>query len=114
MRWYKQLYIGNKAKEKSKKIISNIKKNKIQIDIFVLTLAINGKDLIDIYPSNVLRQSYYKNQDLLVVGIAKGHDEAIKIVESIVIEVYNATGKYEIRDYILQGDNACDVNDIGE
>jgi len=102
MQWYKNLYVSENAKEKQSKIISNIRKNKLQYDIFVLTLAINGKDLIDIYPVYELKQEYYKKKDMFVIGIAKGKDEAISLVEEIVMDVYNETGSCDIKKYLTK------------
>ena len=38
----------------------------------------------------------------LVVGITKGYDEAVELVEQIVQEVYDQTGTCDIRSYILE------------
>ena len=47
-----------------------------------------------------LLQPGYPREDRMVVGIAKGFDEAVELVEKISREVYDATGDLEIRDYI--------------
>ena len=43
---------------------------------------------------------YYKH--LYVVGITKGYEEAVELVEQIVQEVYDQTGGCNIRSYILE------------
>ena len=100
MEWYKKLYVGAGAEDKQRKIISNIRKNKFQYDIFVLTLAINGKDLIDIYPAQELLQEYYRHKNLFIIGIARGRGEAISLVEKIVMDVFKMTGTCDVRDYL--------------
>ncbi len=37
-----------------------------------------------------------------MVGITKGYDEAVELVEQIVQEVYDQTGTCDIRSYILE------------
>ena len=40
-------------------------------------------------------------EDLFVVGIASGYDEALKLVKQITEEVYEETGRTDIRNYLL-------------
>ena len=42
----------------------------------------------------------YVSEGRMVVGIAKGFEEAVELVEEISREVYDATGDLELRDYI--------------
>jgi len=100
MKWYRCLYIGEQAKKDRHRIISKIRHNKLQAGIYVITLAFNQRDLLDIYPSYVLRQKYFQKQDYLIVGIAKGYKEAVELATTIVTEVYTETGTFGIREYI--------------
>ena len=45
-------------------------------------------------------QPAFPEQDLFVVGITKGYEEAVELVEEISREVYDATGDLELRNYI--------------
>ena len=63
--------------------------------------ASNGVDLFDICHSSITMQSYYKEHELYVVGIANGKKEAMKLVQVIVEDIYRKTGSYEnIRAYL--------------
>ena len=47
-----------------------------------------------------LLQPGYPREGRMVVGIAKGFEEAVELVEEISREVYDATGDLELRNYI--------------
>lgn len=100
MRWYRHLYMGEQARKSRYRIVGKIRWNKLQMDVYVITLSSNQKDLLDIYPSYVLRQKYFQKQEYLIVGIAKGYEEALEVAARIVTEVYTETGAFGIREYI--------------
>ncbi|MGN0383912.1 MAG: hypothetical protein ACI4DS_06550 [Eubacterium sp.] len=100
MKWYDNLYIGEKALNSSKDIINKIKSRKFQMDIYVLTTSSTDKNIMDIYPSYVLLQKYFFKTDIIILGIAKGREEAMGLMQNIIMEVYNATGNFDIKQYI--------------
>ena len=103
MKWYNELYLGENVIKRKRKIINNIRFNKPQLGVYVITLATNEKNSLDIYPSNVLLQKYYKKRDLTIVGIAEGREESLMLVQRIVMDCYNQTGQYLVKE--LVGDN---------
>ena len=101
MRYYKHLYLAEGLKKKEK-IIRKLEEKKLQINIHVITLARNEKNQLEIYNSMVFLQPDFPYDDLLVVGIAKGYEDAVEMVEEIAQEVYNKTKGADIRSYILE------------
>lgn len=51
MTWYDDLYVGESIVHKTKKIKWKICHNAGQINIYVITLASNGQNLLDIIPA---------------------------------------------------------------
>ena len=100
MTWYEDLYVGESIVHKTNKIKWKIRHNAGQLNIFVITLASNEKNLLDIIPARELLQKAYPKKGLFVVGLAKGYDEAVEVATSIVDEVYHQTGAFEIRSYL--------------
>ena len=47
-------------------------------------------------------QKGYPKKDMVVVGLAKGYDEAIEVAASIVDEVYHSTGTFAVRTYLAE------------
>lgn len=100
MKWYKNLYVGEGIKPKAKQIINRIKKNKPTIDVYVIALASNPENQLDIIPSMELLQKGYPTEQIRVIGLAKGKAEALQIVTSLVDEIYQKTGDVKVLDYL--------------
>ena len=95
MRWYKHLYVGQKAKKKRFTIIQNIRKGRFQAGVHVITPASCGENLMDIYPASLLL-----TEDLLILGIAADYYEALEVARDIVDEMYHTTGRFSIREFL--------------
>lgn len=100
MTWYENLYVGESIVHKTNKIKWKIRHNAGQIDIYVIALASNEKNLLDIIPSQELLQKGYPKKQLYIVGLARGYDEAMEVAVSIVDEVYRRTGGFQVREYL--------------
>lgn len=100
MEWYKKLYTGESIQDKSEKIKWNINHNAGQIQIYIISLASNPKNLLDIIPAWEVMQKGYPKKNLFIVGLAKGWGEAVEVVERIVLEVYENTGGFRVREYL--------------
>ena len=102
MIWYKDLYVGESIVHKTKKVKWKIMHNAGQIGIYVITLAFNRQNLLDIIPSYELMQKEYPKKDMVIVGLAKGYDEAVEVAASIIDEVYRSTGTFDLRTYLAE------------
>lgn len=100
MRWYKDLYTGESIRRRQKKVKWKILHNAGQLHVYVITLASNPENLLDIIPSRELLQKRYPSRTLCVVGLAGSYEEALEVAGHIVSEVYSATGEFDIRGYI--------------
>ena len=72
------------------------------MNIHIITLARNEKNQLEIYNSMILLQPDFPHDDFFVVGLAKGYEDAVEMVEEIAREVYNKTKGADIRSYILE------------
>lgn len=102
MTWNEDLYVGESIIHKTGRVKWKIRHNAGQIDIYVITLASNEQNLLDIIPAQELLQPAYPKQDLVVVGLAKGYDEALEVAASIVDEVFKNTKTFAVRTYLSQ------------
>ena len=100
MRWYKNLFFGENARKRAAKIVGKIKRGQFQPDVYVLTLPSGEQNLLEIYPSYILLQDYFKEQDLLIVGLACGYEEAGQLAASIVDQVYQNNGNVAVKEYL--------------
>lgn len=65
MEWYDELYVGESIRQKEKKIRWKIRHNAGQINIYVITLASNPQNLLDIIPSHELLQKGYRRRGFM-------------------------------------------------
>jgi len=47
-------------------------------------------------------QKEYPKKDMVIVGLAKGYDEAVEVAASIIDEVYRSTGTFAVRTYLAE------------
>ena len=108
MRWYRNLYLGDNAKKAKYKVFGRIRKGRFTSDTFLITLPSSEENLLDITSANFLLQPYFKKKEnrenLYVLGIADGKDEALEVVRTIIDEVYTNTGSFNISGYLHFGD----------
>ena len=102
MRYYRHLYLEEKLKKKKEKLIQRLESGRFQPGVHLVTLADGEGKHLEILNSALFLQPSFPKEDLFVVGITKGYEDALELVEKIVQEVYNKTNGTDIRSYILQ------------
>lgn len=100
MIWHKQLYVGEGIGNHAEKVKWKIRHNAGQRSIYVIALASNRQNLLDIIPAQELLQKAYPKKQMYVVGLAKGYEEALETAAKIVLEVYKNTGGFALREYL--------------
>ena len=78
-------------------IISEGKKN--SPTLYCIILASDGHNLFEIIGCNELRFNYYRKRDLFVVGLTYSYKNAVELVTSIIMEVYEKTGAFDVHSY---------------
>ncbi|MCI7812333.1 MAG: hypothetical protein SO016_13395 [Lachnospiraceae bacterium] len=100
MEWYPQLYVGKQVSKKRKQIVWKIRHHKKVYDVYLITLASNGKDMFDIFLAGYFSFPALERNCPLIVGIAGSHFEAVNLAVTIVEEVYRKTGNADARTYL--------------
>ena len=101
MRWYEDLYVGYNLLDKKRQVIRKIKNGKPQLNKYVITLPQNDYDTLEIYTSNILNQKWYRDSDMVVVGITEGMEEAMDMIQLIIMDCLNDTGEVKVKKYIM-------------
>ena len=96
-------YLGNGiSPEKLDKIKRKIEKKPLMTDYYLVTLAGNERDLLDIYSSRYLGQKYYEDHIPYVCGIADNHGDAVRLVEQIVKDCLSMRGDLQVRVFVTE------------
>lgn len=99
VQWANKLYIGDKIKKKASHVIDSINNGKKTINVCCIAFASQPDNLFDIMNANELLSPHYKNINIKIIGLAKDKDEAIDLVHGMIMEVYKATGDFDVRSY---------------
>lgn len=105
MIWYENLYIGESISKKNAKIRRlkrKVNQNAYLFNIFIIVLCRYGTNLLEIIPAIELRQKSYPKQNLYIVGLAKGYDEALETAARIITDVYKKTGGFQVKRCLMQ------------
>lgn len=100
MTWYENLYIGENVKKRAPRVIRALKRGKSAVRAYVIALASNPANLLDLYPAFVLRQEHFQTERLSIVGIAADKEEAMEVAAVIVEETLCCTGSTDVRKYL--------------
>ncbi len=99
MTWYEHLYTGASISDVPK-IKRQIRHRRPVRELFLITLASNAQNLLDIVPAWNLCLKGYPREEMRVVGLARGYGEAVELVRQIVQEAYDHTGDTDVRSYL--------------
>ncbi len=100
IRWMEGLYLGEGVEKKHRKIQEDMERGKLRWHVYVLMLSTNPQNQLDILSSAFLKQPYYRHQELMVVGLASGYPEALTVLQRIVADAVQATGKADLRAFL--------------
>ena len=99
--FYHNLYVSECWQKKKGKIVKRLKENKLQPQVYVITLSQGEQNQLEFFSSVLLKQSIFEHSKLFVIGIADGYDEELFLVEEIVQDVYQETKSANARQFLL-------------
>ncbi len=105
MLWYGHLYMGEKARKHRFSIIRNIRRGAFCPGIYVITPPSNGNNILDIYPAYMLSMRSCRKEELRIMGIADGYQEALILAGTIVSEMYERTGRFCLEEFLAERRN---------
>lgn len=77
-------YISEILQRKKNKIIERIRRQKNIPFLYCVTLPLWKSAVLEIYEYNELLSDFYQNQEIVIVGLAAGKDDALVITKRIV------------------------------
>lgn len=101
MYWYNKLYLGDNVKDETE-LVKKLKNRQPVLSAYLLVLTRERGKLIDIVHNIALLQGLYTVQeadDILIIGVALGKRDALRLVRDIIDEVYTKTGEVNLHSY---------------
>ena len=99
MRLAENLYTTEKTKKMLPRIMHKIRTGKLQSGIWLITIASNENNLLDIFQSLYYLQPMFQKMNPDIVGIAENEDAAKELLLQITSDVYRKTGSFDVRTY---------------
>jgi len=97
--WRVPLYVSDSAREKKRKLMSDIRAHRLHPGAYVIVLAANGTDLLDLIPAFMLSKDGYRGHSIRVLGLAIGRKDAMELAARMIGDVYDKTGGFDVRGY---------------
>ncbi|WP_313129259.1 hypothetical protein [Anaerocolumna sp.] len=103
IKWAKNLFLSENITPKKKaKIIKNIEKKNLLLEVYCITFASNPENLFDIMNANEFLFPYYSRKEIQILGIALSKKEAFELVKDMLEEIYRETGGFQVREYFKE------------
>ncbi len=102
MLWYRHLYMGEKARKHRFSIIQSIRKESPLSGVYVITPPSDEHNVLDIYPSCMVKAGGWRKKELRILGIAEGYQEALCLAGTIVGEMYKRTGRFCLDEFLAE------------
>ena len=87
MRFYKRLYVGSSVKKKRRQIVWKLKTGKVMPNVYCIALA-NNQDMLEIY---------HRKYPPYIIGIAGSYQEAVELIQTMLMDTMELTGTYDVR-----------------
>ena len=103
MKVVKKLYVGESAKKDKRKILRGLEKKELQPFVYVITLPVGKHGVLDLLPAFSLKYPFFftgKSEELKIVGIARGREEALQLTAKIAMDTFEATGGFDVGVYL--------------
>lgn len=99
--FHSNLYIADELSAEKKQVIKKLKQGKLQIGVHVIAIPQGEQDMLEIFPSYVLLQDYYKGLNIHVVGLAGDHESALTLVEQMTNDCLKQRDDADVRAYFM-------------
>ncbi|MBO4324303.1 MAG: hypothetical protein J5845_02725 [Lachnospiraceae bacterium] len=98
----KNLIIPAEQEEKRKKMTAQLtKRHPSERTLYCVILPTTGSGILEVIPLFALRLEA-KDHDITILGVSEGRENALKLVESMIGEVYRETGAFDVEKYFLK------------
>ena len=99
MRFAINLYTTEKTKKMLPHIMRKTYERKLQPKLWMITIASNEQNLLDIFHSIHYMQPLFEKMNPDIVGIAESEYAAKELLIRITEDIYKETGCFDVRSY---------------
>ncbi|MBR0087461.1 MAG: hypothetical protein IJL98_06950 [Lachnospiraceae bacterium] len=100
MKVFRYMWTAASLDHKRKSVLKQLKSGSVTDTVWLVALPEQPTHMLDIYPSKIFRQTYFKNSDQWIIGVASEKAEAEELACSIVSLVFSKTGNTDVAAYL--------------
>ena len=99
----RQLYMDNDTSKDFKSLRHKFRDKKYPAGIYVIALS-KHCSRVECYDSKLLKYKFYNEEgnEPFIIGLAKGKESALHIMQGIVEDVYKETGTVDVTSYLKE------------
>lgn len=99
MRVAERVYISEILKPERERLIRRIKADEKVPWIYCITMPLWKSAILEIYSYNDLRSWLYESEDIIIVGLAVGEDDAKVVLRRIIDDLARCQMLEDVEDY---------------
>ena len=100
MKWYADLYVSDSCRAQKESIRNDIEQGLYSHKLFLITLAVNQRDLLEIRRASSLSRESLRRDLPMIIGAAGSKEDAIQLSCRIVEECYRSRKDVNVREYL--------------
>ncbi len=105
IRWYRSLYMDEKVKKNPEKCKRRVMRRRPwKKSYYALTLASNPDNLFEIIGTRQLFFRRFGYLDMYIVGLAVDYDGAVKLLQQLLLEIYQTETSFTPRKFFDEDD----------
>lgn len=99
LKWMKDYYVGEGI-ENSQEIQKRVNKKNGPSDIYLLTLAANPENVMEMLQASSLRNKIMYKACPMIIGMALEKSGAMNLATEILMECKEKTGTFRVEEYL--------------
>lgn len=101
MKFHSNLYIGEELRGREDEMIAALKSGRRPFFLYILAFSSTKDGQLDLFSSKMLSVPGYAEDDMMIVGLAAGKEDGLKLIRSITEETFAETGTCDIRSFLI-------------
>ncbi|MBQ0001124.1 MAG: hypothetical protein KBT01_06260 [Clostridiales bacterium] len=99
LKWIDDLYTGPGI-EDAMEVIQAVNNGEQEEERYLITLPTNPANLMDFFKADALKNPHVYELCPAIIGVAVSKEEAMELSKQILMECYEKTGGFHIKDFI--------------
>lgn len=99
LEWEENYFAGEKVRE-PEKLRREILEGRYVTGAYLLTLSENPEHVLELLPVLNLVQRTARERCPRIIGIARDKEDALRLAQRILMESYERTGTFQVREYL--------------